>query len=225
MPRLLKVGKNKRRFYEVMAVYTNCGFMGIPLAKAILNDNAMIYLVIFNVAFSLFFYTHGVSVLGDGKEKVNLKNMINSGLIVAIVIVILCVFNIKLPEFLNNTVTYIGNATTFLSMILLGASLAKAVGKKVIFGYKLILFSILRMVLLPIVLALILHYLAFNDDLVYAMALICAMPNANMPLIQAEKIRLNTSTLSKGVLFTTLISLFTVTVVLSFVSGIIASGF
>ena len=43
LPPVLRVKKEKRRFYNLMTVYTNVGFIGIPLAKTILPEKAIIY--------------------------------------------------------------------------------------------------------------------------------------------------------------------------------------
>ena len=49
LPRLLKVEPDKRKFYNLMCVYTNTGFLGIPIAKAILPPNAILYIIVINI--------------------------------------------------------------------------------------------------------------------------------------------------------------------------------
>ena len=46
LPLVLRVKKDKRRFYNLMTVYTNVGFIGIPLAKTILPEKAIIYVIV-----------------------------------------------------------------------------------------------------------------------------------------------------------------------------------
>ncbi len=67
IPLLLKVKPDKRKFYNLMTVYTNTGFLGIPVAKAVLPPNALIYVIVINIFYSLLFYTHGLMILGKGK--------------------------------------------------------------------------------------------------------------------------------------------------------------
>lgn len=69
LPKLLKIEKGEEKFYHMMTVYTNVGFIGLPLARAMLHGDAMLYVIIFNVLYSLFFYTHGYFVMGKKKEK------------------------------------------------------------------------------------------------------------------------------------------------------------
>ena len=65
LPKLLKIEKGEEKFYHMMTVYTNVGFIGLPLARAMLHGDAMLYVIIFNVLYSLFFYTHGYFVMGS----------------------------------------------------------------------------------------------------------------------------------------------------------------
>ena len=70
LPRVFRAGSSERKFYNVMAVYANTGFIGIPLVSELLGSEGMIYLVVFNLFFNFLFYTHGRHVLSAGlKDK------------------------------------------------------------------------------------------------------------------------------------------------------------
>ena len=73
LPRILRVKPDERRYYNMMTIYTNTGFIGIPVAKAILPENAILYVIVINVMYSLLFYTHGITVLSAGKEKLSIE--------------------------------------------------------------------------------------------------------------------------------------------------------
>ena len=79
-PVITGVKRDERRFHNLMMVYTNVGFIGIPVAKAVLPDNAMLYVVVSNIFYALLFYTHGVTILSNGIEKIDLKKLLSPGL-------------------------------------------------------------------------------------------------------------------------------------------------
>lgn len=215
LPRILPIQPSERKYYNMMTVYTNVGFIGIPLAKAILSDSAILYVIICNVIFCLLFYTHGVQVLSGKKEKVQWKRIFTPGTIMSCLTLVLFWFDITLPAVLANSIVYVGNATVFLSMCLLGVSIAKSSVKE---GFKekgLWLYIMLRMLLVPIAFGYILRLLGFEGEMVQAFCLMLAMPVANLPLIQAEKTGEDTALLSRGIIVTTLVSFFTVTLVMS----------
>ena len=222
IPRLLCVKKGERRFYNLMTVYTNTGFLGIPLARAILPPNAVLYVIVINIFYSILFYTHGLTVLGPGKteqKKVNpLLSIINPGTVMAILSLLVFWFNISLPPVLSNTVQYIGNATVFPSMALLGVSIARSSILKSLKDLRIWGYIVLRMLLLPVAIVLIMRAAGFDDTAVLAMCLMAAVPVGNLPMIQAEKIGEDTHILSSAIAVTTTVSLFTITLLLSIFS-------
>lgn len=220
-PVLIRAGKDKRRFYNLMNVYTNIGFIGIPLAKAILPENAILYVIVMNVMYCLLFYTHGITILSAGKEKLDLKKIFSPGTVMAVLSLVVFWFNIKLPDVLANTVSFIGNATVFLSMIMLGAMIARSDIKKGFKDIRIWLYVAFRMTLIPVAAALILRALGFDPVTVLAVCLVASMPVGNLPLIQAEKTGEDTQILSSAITVSTIMSLITITALMSVFSYIL----
>lgn len=214
LPMILGVNKDKRRFYNLMVVYTNVGFIGIPVAKAILPDRAIIYVIVCNVMYSLLFYTHGITVLSNGREKMNVKKAMSPGTIMALISLIVCWFNINPPLIVTNTVSYIGNATVFLSMTLLGVSIARSGVKKGFEDLRIWGYIALRMVLLPVAMFFILRVIGCDEVTVLGFCLMATMPVGNLPLIQSEKIGEDTEILSGAITVTTIVSMVTITVLM-----------
>ena len=212
-PKLLRIPQDEHRYYHMMTVYTNTGFMGIPLAQAVLPENAMIYVVIFNIMFSIYMYTHGIIVLA-GRENIRLRKLINPGTVMAVVSLLVYWFDISLPAVPANLAIYLGNATTFLTMLLLGASIARQPVRQSLKNRYIWRYVIYRMIGVPIVFTLILKSIGVNRDMTLAYCLMLALPAANMPLILAEKEGFPTEVLARGIMITTLVSFFTITFVL-----------
>lgn len=217
IPKLIRVPDIEQKYYNLMTVYTNVGFIGIPVGKAVLSDTGMLYVVVFNVMFCLFFYTHGIQVLGGKKEKVKPSKLLSPGTIMSLLTLAVFWFDISLPDILGNSIVYVGNATVFLSMSLLGISLAKAEFREALKEKSIWPYILVRMLLLPVLLAYVLRALRCSEDMVQAFCLMVSMPVANLPLIQAEKTGENTRILSQGIMVTTVMSFLTITIVMSVV--------
>lgn len=224
LPSALRIEKGKRKFYNMMTVYTNIGFMGIPLARAILDDGAMVYVIIFNVLFSVFFYTHGYAIMGMNKEK-NKKNFINAGLVCGVLTILLFWVNIPIPDVLGNTFIYVGDATTFLAMAMLGASIAETPLKSMFSEYKTYFFIVLKMIVMPVAAAAILAVFHVDGTMITALTLMLSMPAASMPLMLAQMNGDDTAVLSHGISATTIMSFITVTVVMVITSYLKISPF
>ena len=212
IPIILRIPKDEKKFYELMTVYTNVGFLGIPVAKAILPENAMIYVIICNVAYSLLFYTHGIMRLSRGKSKMSLTKILNPGVIMAVFALFIFWFDISLPPILTNSFTYIGNPTVFLSMILLGGAVAESNFINDVRDLKLWIFILIRMVAVPLAVVIILKSAGVPSEMMKTFCLMSAVPVGNLPLIQAQKSGERTDILSKGIIVTTVFSFLSITV-------------
>ena len=219
LPRILRAKPDERRYYTMMTIYTNTGFIGIPVARAILPENAILYVIVINVMYSLLFYTHGITVLSAGKEKMRLRNVLSPGTIMAVLALVVFWFNITPPPIISSSISYIGNHTVFLSMVVLGVSIARSnlisgLKNVRIWGYVLI-----RMILVPVIVALILRSLNVNRDAVLGVTLMAAVPIGNLPMITAEKMGLETELLSTAIAVTTAMSIVTITALMSVFSA------
>ncbi|MBO4592351.1 MAG: AEC family transporter [Eubacterium sp.] len=220
LPLILRVDKDKRRFYNLMTVYTNVGFIGIPVAKAILPENAIIYVIVCNVMYSLLFYTHGITVLSNGKEKMSLMKVISPGTVMAVLALVVCWFKITPPLLISNSISYVGNATVFLSMALLGVSIARSDVKKGFKEIRIWLYILIRMVLLPTAMFIIIRRFSGNEIMALGFSLMAMMPVGNLPLIQSEKMGEDTELLSNAITVTTIVSMATITLLMMLFSVI-----
>ena len=231
IPLILRVKRDDRKFYNLMTVYTNTGFLGIPVAKAILPANAILYVIVINIFYSLLFYTHGMFILGRGKEtgeggavqkKRNpLLNLISPGTIMSVLSLVVFWFNIKLPPILANTIEYVGNATIFLSMTLLGVFIARSKIASSLKNLRIWIYILIRMIIIPVAIVFLMRALKFDPTATLAMCLMTSVPVGNLPMIQAEKIGENTDILSSGIAVTTIVSGVTITVFMSIFSALL----
>lgn len=228
IPRILKSEPANRKFYNLITVYTNTGFLGIPIAKAILPDNAIIYVIVINVFYSLLFYTHGMAVLHSGidkntgiKRKNPLLSILNPGTVMAILSLVVFWFDLTPPPIIANTIQYIGNATVFLSMALLGVSIARSSFFKSFKNIKIWFYIVLRMIIVPVAIVLVMKLLSFDNDAILALCLMAAVPAGSLPMIQAEKMGLDTELLSSSIAMTTFISIFSITALMSVISTLL----
>ncbi|MCR5508325.1 MAG: AEC family transporter [Lachnospiraceae bacterium] len=228
--RIFRLKKDERYSYWMLCVFGNTGFIGIPLTEAVLGGSALVYVCIHNIIFSILIYTvgdaklheaaahagiEGMNVSASGIKK--LRPMINSGTVCAFGALALYVAGMDLPDVLLRTFDYAGRPTTFLSMVVLGCAVANMSIKRVISNHRLIIFSVVRLIVVPGLILLILK-LFMNDALIInTAALMLAVPAGNMPLIMASRIGLGTDTISDGIVLTTILSLITIPLVTLFV--------
>ncbi len=225
LPYLLRVPKNLHYAYQMLTVFGNVGFIGIPLASAVLGSESLIYVSIFNLLFNLLVYTFGVSLLrraafsqaaeGESIPTASsksswLQKFVNAGTISALFTILFYLGNFRVPTIVTSTLSYTGRATTLLSMLVLGVSVAQIVPKEIFSHPKLYIFTLLRQILVPIGCILLMRGLIENKLILNTMLLMVAVPAANMPLMLAKQMDMETDAISQGIILTTILSLVTV---------------
>lgn len=224
IPRILRVPDMYRYAYQMLTIFGNVGFIGIPLASAVLGTQSLIFVSIYNLIFNILIYTFGISLLQKAAAKQSpnsdmpvtspvWKKLINAGTISAVATIIFYLSDFSVPAIVPSTLNYIGQATTLLSMLVLGVSVAQMAPKDIFSHPKLYVFTFLRQLLLPIGCILLLGPFTQNPLILNTMALMLAVPAANMPLMLSKQLHVDTDTISQGIILTTILSLVTIPVV------------
>ncbi|MDD3360934.1 MAG: AEC family transporter [Hespellia sp.] len=221
MGRILHAPENQWNHYNMMTVFGNLGFIGIPVALAVLGSGCMIYAAMFNLVFNILVYTYGMIVMTSqkegGRERFDWKKLLNTGNLAAVISIIVYLADIQLPTIASTALTYMANTVTFLSVLVIGASVARLPLKSIFTEGRLYLFILIRMLAFPIAVALVMKRV-FDDPMVVGLSvLMVAMPAANMPLMLAETYGQDTTLLSKGIVLSTLCSVVTITITAMFV--------
>ena len=225
IPYILRVPNRYHYAYRMLTLFSNVGFIGIPLASAVLGSESLIFVSIFNLLFNILIYTFGISTLqkaaadqspsdcGTPAASGRWQKLINAGTISAVATIVFYLGNFNVPVIITSTMSYIGRATTLLSMLVLGVSVAQMTPKEIFSHPKLYGFTLLRQILVPIGCIILMRPFIHNTLILNSMALMLAVPAANMPLMLSKQLNVETDTISQGIILTTILSLITIPVV------------
>ncbi len=223
LPKAMRIPKNDRYIYHFLTVYGNVGFLGIPLVSAVLGPDALVYVSINCVVFNLLFYTTGVAIIQKkaGKKAQPgighaLSKICNVGTVSSLLTILLYLVDFRLPIIVSDTIAYAGRATTFLSMVVLGVSVAQIPTRQIFCHKQDYLFVLLRMILIPVCLILLLKPVITSPLLLGTSALLLAVPCGNLPLMCSREHGLHTDTLARLIVLTTLLSVVTIPVTVFF---------
>lgn len=226
LPYVLRIPRAIHYTYQMLTVFGNVGFIGLPLASALLGSESLIYVSIFNLLFNLLIYTLGISMLqraaGQTKDggaataghsaSGRLRKLVNAGTVSAAVTILFYLGNFPVPVIISSALSYTGRATTLLSMLVLGVSVAQMSPKNIFSHPKLYVFTLLRQILVPIGCVLLMRIFIDNRLILNTLLLMVAVPAANMPLMLAKQMDMETESISQGIILTTVLSLVTVPV-------------
>lgn len=218
---VLKIPKHQRGDYQLMTIFGNCGFIGIPVAQALFGPQSLVYVAAFNLCYNIFFYTYGFWIITSDIEGVTIKsqfkNMINPGTISCVITIVIFWFDLKIPVLIQDFCTYAGQPSTLLALVVIGISLADMDIKAALKDKKFFAFTFLRFLIFPI--AFISVMKLFIADLLIrsTMALMIAVPVGNMPAMVRAQYRQDDTLTAKGAVITTTLSVITITIVCMFI--------
>ena len=159
------------------AIFTNCGFIGIPLGSAIFGNIGVIYATMFVAAFHIFCWTYGITLLDQGKFQ--LKKLVNPCLVAVVLGILFFVFQIKVPENIAYALNSLSNMNTPLAMLISGVVLAqldlKATIQKLIKG-RLLFVVLLRGIISPAIFAILLRFVPIDEQMRIVSAMTAACP-------------------------------------------------
>ena len=215
--RLLRVPENKRREFECLMVFTNTGFLGAPLAQSLFGDVAFYQMTLMNFAYYILYNTYGVTALlprQEGRLKLKAKDVLTPGLVMTVLAIALYFLGADAPAPVKDFLNMIGDMTTPLSMIILGASLAAYPFKESLGDPWTYIYSGIKLLLIPALafrLARLLHLSSYHRALT---VLTCSMPAGSMVLMLALKLKRDEAFISRSIFVSTLLSVFTLPLVI-----------
>lgn len=216
--KLLRIKHQQSGLYVFMTVFSNIGFMGFPVMKAIFGTGAIFYTAIFNMMFNIFVYTLGIYLLDkgtDGPTKFSLKSLKTPGIIACLIAIILYFVKIPFPSIVGDTCDMVGSITTPIAMLLIGATLAQIDVKSIFTEIKLYPYTIIKQVIIPIIAYPILH-LIIKDSYILGITLIMiSMPVGNSAVLFSQEYGGDVELAAKSVFITTLISVITIPAIVS----------
>lgn len=172
------VRKKQGKEYEIerfSSVYSNCGFMGIPLVNAIYHDEGVFYLTAFITVFNIVVWTHGVILISGQKDLKQVMKVFYSPTIIAIILGLITFFaQIKLPETALTALGYIKEVNTPMAMIVSGVTIAATNVPKLLKKGRVYYVCLLKLLVMPMILAVPLSLLSGVDETVRMTVLIAA---------------------------------------------------
>lgn len=133
------------------AVYSNSGFIGIPLVLGIFGPIGVFYLTAQLTVSNLLMWTHGVAVM-QGKANITLlKKALLSPPLIATVIGFICfLIGLRLPNIFARPIDMVGSMNTPLAMIVAGVSISRAGIGKIIKNKDIYQLCFIRLLVIPL---------------------------------------------------------------------------
>lgn len=158
-----KEGANRWRAARFCSIFSNCGFLGIPLAEVLFPDQpeVAVYVSLYNVISTFLLLTFGVYILSGDRRDISLRRALLSPIAASIVLGVIASLT-GVAELFPKITTYAGilaDLTTPLSMLVLGVQLSELKLSALVKTPTLYLTAALKLVASPLVTVAVLFLL------------------------------------------------------------------
>jgi predicted permease len=167
---------DKLKIMQFMMVFGNVASMGFPLADAVYGDTGIFYASCFNLLYNLLVFSYGVMLLGKGGKEVDLRKLINPGLVATVIGLAFFMTSVRLPYFVNRPMEWLGDMLVPLSLLTVGNSLSRMKFFDLLREPLVWKYSVQRLVVLPCTLMLVLKLMGLSSYLLVIPVIIMATP-------------------------------------------------
>lgn len=197
-------------------VFSNSGFVGIPLIQGILGEEYVFYVTMTMVVGTITFWTYGVLLMSGDKNEVSVKKILTNPNLIAVVVGMILFFTIdELPYVILQTLNGMANMNTGLGMVILGATLGASNVGLMVTDTRLYKAIALRLVVVPLVCIPILLLMPVPLEVRMVMMIIAAAPAASATSMLALKYGADYSYGTGLSIGTTIVSMLTMPLVLA----------
>ena len=209
--------------FKAHSMFGNTIFLGFPLITALYGVEGLLYASMYQLVSTIIMWTAGVVILtrGDGRSwKKSISRVLNPNTIATLLGLIFFVFSIKLPALIVKPLSELGSATTWLSMLYIGAMLVLADVGGLLGRKSLYIISINRLIIVPAILITV--FAAFSaisglshDKIVSSVIILeASMPCMASVVIMAKELGADDHLAVGNVFVSTIISILTLPMVL-----------
>lgn len=209
-----------RSVMRYASVFSNCGYMSLPIQNMILGNDGVFYCAIFIGVFTLFTWTYGLIIMGGKLGDIKLKRLaLNPGILGILVGMFFFLTPFSLPQILHIPIKGLAAMNTPLPMVIIGFYLSRISSLSVFGSRQVMTVVILRLILSPIISLFILCFLGLRETLLISLVISASAPSAANTVMFASLFRKNSELAVSIMSLTTLLSIITIPLIISFAFG------
>lgn len=210
-----KQDEGKKSVLRYGLLVSNAGFLGLPIAGELFGAAGYMYASIYLIPQRVVMWTAGLSIFSPAavnKKQAALKVILHPCMVAVYIGLLWMLFPVKIPSFMEMTLSSLAGCTTALSMMLIGSLFAEMKREHLRLDGNLIVFSLLRLGFIPLVSYLVTRFMGLDPLIIGVSVILAAMPGGSSTVILASKYGRDTIYASKLVIVSTFLSLISIPV-------------
>ncbi|MCQ2523658.1 MAG: AEC family transporter [Lachnospiraceae bacterium] len=209
--------EGKRKVYRFTSIFSNCGFMALPLLEALLGSEGVFYGAGYLAVFNILVWSFGQYSMAKGQGDFDVKKAIlNPGVLASIIGVIFFFTSFKLPMLIGSPIAYLAALNTPVPMLIIGYTISKLDVESFIHIKEDLPTLLVRLVIAPLLLLAILYPFGYRGSVLVSIIVSASTPSAAISAMFAIKYNADDKLASKIVAISSLFSIITMTIIVAF---------
>lgn len=227
---LKRKGKDNWSVERFSCIYSNCGFMGIPLIRGLFGNEGVLYLTAYITLFNLLVFTHGYMMMKEETDFSALVKAVRSPSVIAVFVGLICyVTRLRLSAIpgagsvINDALQSVADMNTPMAMLIAGATAAQSDLLRAITDKGMLSTAFYKLIAVPSVIIVLMHFMPAGLPLMpkLIVCIACACPAATTGTMFALLFDKNARRCSEIFAITTVLSMATLPLMTAFASMMI----
>lgn len=215
--------KGRQRVLQFGTIFSNCGFMAIPLQQALLGDEGVFYGSSFVAVFNLFIWSYGITLMSGDRKRLSPKKLIlNPGVIGIAIGLVFFLSQIPVPNVLHQSISHVAALNTPVPMLIIGYHLYHSNIIGCLKDLKAIISILLRLLVFPAIALVVMYVCGVRGTMLVSNTICCSAPIAAITTMFSAKFGADTELSVATVSLSTILSLITMPIIITaaqFISG------
>lgn len=207
----MKYSKDEQAVVSFGTIFSNSGFMGLPLIFELFGQGATLYASVFMIPYHTLIWTYGEGLFAKEKQKGIVKKLASTPSLIAIIIgVIIFIFKIEMPYVVSKPISMLSSLTSPLSMLILGEKITKLKIKETLADKKVYYACFVKLILVPIISLIILKAVNAPSLILNIIVIMQSLPSAVLVVILSQKHEGDVEFASKFTVISHMLSILTI---------------
>lgn len=207
----------RNRVYRFALIFSNCGYMSLPMQQAILGSDGVFFGAVYIVIFNVVMWTFGVWLSSGDKKSLSAKKILLNPCIIGMAVgLVIFLTSLPVPEVIAKPITFLANLNTPLPMMIVGYYLSQTKIRDAFKDGKGFICVLFRLVVIPLLAFGGMMLCGIRDTVLVTCVIAAAAPTAAATTMFAAKFD-NDARLSVNlVTLSTLLSVITMPLIVGF---------
>ncbi len=210
-------GKDEQNpVFKYASIYGNVGFMGLPLAQAVIGAEGVLYCTSGLIAFNVITFIHGFKMMGGSQYHLNIKSLLtNPGILSVVIGLPLFLLKIKLPTVIAEPISLVAGLNAPVAMIIFGTYLSHTNLLTMFLEKRIYLVAFLKLIVLPLICIFGYRFIGVKGSLLVACTITACVPSGNNTFMFASKFHKDAGKASQIVALVSVFSIITMPVMIA----------